>query len=336
MIMRLMLCAAVAALTSPTFAAPPTSPVLTDSRLQVLWDDGEFTEGVAVAPDGNIYFSDIAFDPDQPGRIMKFEPETQRVSVHCADSRKSNGLMFDRQGRLIACCGANGGARALCEVTPDGRVVPIVERYKGRQLNSPNDLVIAPDGAIFFSDPRYAGPEPIELDHMSVYRFDPDADSLTRVTDDIQKPNGVMLSPDGRSLYVAETNNGSLDVTQDDRATTPGRMTLNAFPLRSDGTLGRKTVLVDYGTKTGVDGMTVDVEGNIYAAVRSENRHGIAIYTSTGEERGFIITQELPTNCTFGIGPQRKTLYVTAGGALLRIRLDAVGYHPAYAPPETE
>ncbi|RMG40906.1 MAG: SMP-30/gluconolactonase/LRE family protein [Planctomycetota bacterium] len=299
------------------------------AELELLWNDGEFTEGVAVAPDGRIYFSDIARDK-KPGRILVFDPRTGKTRVFCADSGKSNGLMFDRNGRLIAACGANYGKRAICEVRPDGTLRVIVDRYQGKRLNSPNDLVIHPDGSIYFSDPRYIGPEPMELDHMSVYRLAPDG-TLTRVTFDIEKPNGVALSPDLKTLYVAETNNGTTHIVPGVR-TEPGRMTLNAFPVRRDGSLGRKRVLVDFGKELGTDGMTVDTQGRIYAAVRSERRHGIVVFSPQGKELAYIPTEPLPTNCCFGNGPEIHTLYITAGTGLYRIRLNATGFHPATAP----
>lgn len=326
---------------SATAAEPAGDPaVIPDgAKLEQIWNEGEFTEGVAVAPDGTIYFSDIAFDVDKPGRVMKFDPKTGKVTVHCADSGKSNGLMFDRHGKLMASCGANKGARGLCEITADGKVKVIVGTYHGKKFNAPNDLVILPNGTIYFSDPRYVGPEPMELDAMCVYRYSPADGSVTPVTSSkadtglplIEKPNGVHVSPDGRFLYVAETNNGSTDVTKDDENTKKGRMTLNAIRIRKNGTLGRKRVLVDFGKDTGTDGMTVDVEGNIYAAVRAEGRHGIIVYSPQGKERAYIPIEPLPTNCCFGRGEESSTLYITAGGALYRIRLKIDGYHPATA-----
>jgi gluconolactonase len=303
------------------------------AKLEQLWNEGEFTEGVAVAPDGVIYFSDIAFTPTDPGRILKFDPKTGKTTVHCADSKKSNGLMFDRKGRLIAACGANHGAMALCEITPAGKVKVLVDKFNGRRFNSPNDLVIHPDGTFFFSDPRYVGPEPIQLDLMSVYRYNPADKSLTRMTThkEIQKPNGVHVSPNGKILYVAETNNGTTDVTKKDPNTKLGRMTLNSFRIKKDGTLGKKKVLIDFGDETGTDGMTIDKKGNIYAAVRKASRHGIVVFTPKGKELAYIPTEELPTNCCFGNGDDAKTLYVTAGGGLFRIKLNVAGFHPAVA-----
>jgi gluconolactonase len=302
------------------------------ARLEQLWNQGRFTEGVAAGPDGAMYFSDIGMD-GSPGRIYRFDPATRETTVYCEDSQQSNGLMFDRAGRLIACCGANHGGQCLAEITREGEVRPIVSEYQGRRFNAPNDLVIHPNGAIYFSDPRYLGPEPMEIDHMSVYRYDPVKKTVVRVTRDITKPNGVVLSPDAKTLYVAETDNRTVSIDKPAQPDAQPRMTLNAFPVLGDGTHGPKRVLVDYGKKLGIDGMTVDVEGNLYAAVRSEDRYGIVVYTPKGEDRAYIPTPELPTNCCFGIGEESTVLYVTAGTGLYRIALKIAGYHPASADP---
>jgi gluconolactonase len=292
----------------------------TGRQLEQLWNEGEFTEGVAVRSDGMVFFSDITRDPNENGRILKFDPATGRTTVFSANSSKSNGLFFDADDRLLACCGANGGAMALCEVSGDGIVKPLVERFHGKRFNSPNDLVIHANGSVYFSDPRYLGPEPIELKHQSVYRFTPKTGKLRRVTTDIEKPNGVHVSPDGKTLYVAETNNGS---TGQDPDATPqrGRMTLNAFNISPNGSLTDKRVLVNFGDKLGTDGMTIDKAGNIYAAVRSADRFGIVVYSSEGKELAYLRTPSLPTNCCFGVGPASQVLYVTAGGGFYRINL---------------
>ncbi|MDB4679641.1 MAG: SMP-30/gluconolactonase/LRE family protein [Planctomycetaceae bacterium] len=298
-----------------------------NSTLKEIWNEGEFTEGVAVNSKGDIYFSDIAFNPKEKGRILKLDPQSGTVKVHCKDSGKSNGLFFDSKGRLIAACGANGGHRAIVEIKPDGTVVVIQSKFDGKQFNSPNDLVIDSLNNIYFSDPRYVGPEPIELDHQSVFRITPQG-KVTRVTTNISKPNGVHISPDQKTLYVAETNNGSFDVTKTPDVKPKMTMTLNAFPLNANGTVGEKTQLADFGQEVGTDGMTVDTDGNVYAAVRSESRFGIVVYSPEGTERAFIPTPALPTNCTFGIGKQAHTLFVTAGGGLYQITLKTTGFHP--------
>lgn len=298
------------------------------AKVEKLWGEGDFTEGVAAGPDGLIYFSDIAVDnPKAAGRIMKFDPATGKTAVHCADSAKSNGLFFDKTGRLIACCGALYGAQALVEILPDGKLKPLVEKFEGKKFNAPNDLVIDQKGRIWFSDPRYLGPEPLEIDHQSVYRLDPDG-TLTRATTTVAKPNGVHVSPDGKTLYVAETDSGTNNY-EPGKVVTPGKMQLHAFPIQDDSTLGESKVLVDFGDQLGIDGMTIDVEGNIYAAVRSPKRNGITVYTPEGKELAYIPVPELPTNCDFGLGDQKTTLYITAGHGFYRIPLKKAGYKPA-------
>ena len=285
-----------------------------------LWNEGDFTEGVAVRSDGMVFFSDILRDPAKPGQILKFSPATGKTTVFSADSGKSNGLFFDASGRLLACCGANGGAMALCEVTKDGKIKPLVERYRGKRLNAPNDLVVHPSGSVYFSDPRYIGPEPIELTHQSVYRYDLKTKKLTRATKNIEKPNGVHVSPDGKTLYVAETNNGSTGQNPDAEP-VPGRMTLNAFDIADDGTLSNKRVLVNFGEQLGTDGMAIGKDGTIFAAVRSAERFGIVAYSPAGKELDYLKTPALPTNCCFGVGDQSTILYITAGTGLYRINL---------------
>ncbi|WP_417849097.1 SMP-30/gluconolactonase/LRE family protein [Thalassoglobus sp.] len=321
-------------LKSTTFAdelrAPTGDPAIipAGAKLEELWKDGVFTEGVAAAPDGRIYFSDISAG-DRPGRILRFDPSTKITEIYCADSGQSNGLMFDRTGNLIAACGANGGKIALCRIGEDRTLKVLASKFEGKALNSPNDLVIHPDGSIFFSDPRYVGSEPTELDHMSVFRFDPKTQKLTRMTTDITKPNGVILSPNGSTLYVAETNRGTTDASKAKNPNSQKRMTLNAFHIKKDGTLGKRKILHDFGDQLGIDGMTVDTNGNIYAAVRSAERHGIIVFSPAGNEKAYIPTPDLPTNCCFGTGEGKHTLYLTVGKGLYRIKLKSTGYHPA-------
>ena len=298
------------------------------AKLETLWEKGGFTEGAAAGPDGNMYFSDFAQPFDSgPARIMKFNPKSGKVSVHCPNSRMGNGLMFNAEGRLFACCASPlGGARALVEILPDGKVKPIVEKFEGKRFNSPNDLCIDSNGRIYFSDPKYVGPEEMELTSFDVYRYDPDG-TIRIATKEIDKPNGVILSPDGKTLYVAETDNGTAKADIVKTPPKPGRMTLNAFRVKKDGSLGKKKMLHNFGKETGIDGMTVDVKGHIYAAVRSASRFGIVVFSPEGKEKAYIETPKLPTNCCFGIGKESKTLYITAGSGFYRIKLDIDGHH---------
>ncbi|MDP7049947.1 MAG: SMP-30/gluconolactonase/LRE family protein [Verrucomicrobiota bacterium] len=338
---RFVFCTALSlAIALPPAKAEPARPsgsisiLPSTSRLETLWEQGEFTEGVAVAPDGQIYFSDISSSESTSGQILRFDPKTGKTTVFTAASEKSNGLMFDRDGRLIACCGANNGRMALSEVLPRGELRTLSGTFDGKRYLAPNDLVILPNGLIYFSDPRYIGNEKEEQHQMAVYRYDPFSGSVIRAigADQIEKPNGLGLSPDGKTLYVAETNNGSTGGPNAPKNPKMGRMTLNAFPILKDGSLGTKKVLVDFGDQAGIDGMTVDTMGNVYGAVRSADRFGIVAYTPRGRELAYIPTETLPTNCCFGVGEDANTLYITAGIGLYRITMNVSGFHPATAP----
>ncbi|MEO2009877.1 MAG: SMP-30/gluconolactonase/LRE family protein [Pirellulaceae bacterium] len=319
-----------AAVQDPALAEPTSDIVPESAKLETLWEEGGFTEGAASGPDGCIYFSDFAQPFESgPARIMKFDPASGKISVHCPDSGMGNGLMFTRDGRLIGCCASPlGGHRALVEFLPSGKVKPLISKFKGNRFNSPNDLVIDSVGRIYFTDPKYVGPEKLELTSFDVYRYDPDK-TVRVATAQITKPNGIGLAPDGKTLYVAETDNGSATADLDKTPAKKGRMTLNAFSVNSDGSLGDKKVLHNFQAQTGIDGMTVDVQGHIYTAVRSEDGFGIVVFSKGGNRLAHIPTPELPTNCVFGRGKQSKILYITAGGGLYRIRLTIDGHHPA-------
>jgi gluconolactonase len=308
--------------------ASAADPIFPDgAKLEMLWNDGEFTEGVAARQDGQIFFSDIAIEGPGPGRILQFDPATKQTTVFVKDSGQSNGLFFAPDGRMLAACGAKVGHRSLSEFDAEGQVKHLAQRFQGKLFNAPNDLVVHPRGWVYFTDPRYVGSEPLELDHQSVYRYDPDG-SLHRVTSNITKPNGVIISPDGKRLYVAETDNGTTGVEPPNTPPQPKRFTLNVFPIRDDGSLGDKQMLVDYGDDLGIDGMAIDTTGRIYAAIRHSVRHGIAVYSPEGKELAFLQMDRLPTNCTFGRGKESQVLYVTADKGLFRIKVNAEGYHP--------
>lgn len=319
------------------------------AKLEILFTrqaaiQGGLTEGPAVAPDGSIYFSDIPIGPDK-GMILRFDPKKKETTVFTDDSGKSNGLAFDAQGRLVACEGAGFGGRCISrwDVRTKTKTV-LADRFQGKRFNAPNDLCIDRMGRIYFSDPRYVGSEPRELEHRAVYRLDPDG-NVHEVSHEVEKPNGVALSPDEKTLYVADHNNGSdaIDRIDPENPPQPGAMKIYAFPLGPDGLVGgpRRTIH-DFGTQAGCDGMTVDTRGNVYLTARSLSRPGVLILDPSGREVGFIPTGKpqpgakepvgLPSNCTFGIGQERNVLYVTVDKSLYRIRLNAEGHHHPPAP----
>jgi gluconolactonase len=303
---------------------------------------GGLTEGVAAAPDGSMYFSEIPFGEDK-GMIMHFDPRSRTTTVFAADSHKSNGLMFDANGFLIACEGSDGGGRCVSRWdVKTGRREVLADRYQGKRFNACNDLCIDAKGRIYFTDPRYLGTEPRELEHRAVYRLDSQG-QVVEVTHDVEKPNGIAISPDQGTLYVADHNNGTDRI--DPAAPKPrlGAMKVYAFPLGPDGLVsGSRRTLIDFGHEEGCDGMTVDTEGRLYLATRRPSRPGVLVLDPAGKEVGFIRTGEPqqgarepvgnPSNVDFGIGDEKSVLYITVDQSLYRIRLNATGYHILWAP----
>jgi gluconolactonase len=302
---------------------------------------GGLTEGPAVAPDGSIYFSDIAFGEDN-GMIHRFDPASGMTTVFQEDSGKSNGLIFDSQGRLLACEGSGYGGRRLSRYNvANGERETVAEGYGGKRFNSLNDLCLDDQGRIYVTDPRYIGHEPRELEHRAVYRVDGDG-SVIEVTHEVSKPNGIALSPSGRTLYLADHDNGTDNIDPDAEKPTPGDMKIYSFPLGSDGLVsGPRRTLVDFGSESGCDGMTVDSRGRIYLTARSLARPGVMVINPRGKEVAFLPTGPpnqhqaetpvgLPSNVEFGIGAEINVLYVTVDKSLYRIRLKASGYHRQY------
>lgn len=339
--------AADAAAQAPGELPPPTGEkvVPPGAKLERLFTRtapirGGLTEGPAVAPDGSVYFTDIPLGTDK-GMILRFDPKSGQTTVFSADSGKANGLMFDAEGFLIACEGADYGGRRLARYDiKTGKNTTIADRYQGKRFNAPNDLVIDRRGRIYFTDPRYLGHEPRELEVRAVYRVDPSG-QVHQIIRDVEKPNGIALSPDERTLYVADHNNGTDQIDPSAPPPEPGAMKVYAYPLNEQGLVsGPRRVLVDFGKEAGCDGMAVDAEGHIYLTVRSPRRPGVLVIDPTGKEVAFIPTGPsqpgsanpvgLPSNCTFGIGDDSRTLYVTVDTSLYRIRLKIPGMRKVF------
>jgi gluconolactonase len=316
-----------------------------DAKLELLFTrtakiEGGLTEGPAVAPDGSIYFSDIPFGMDK-GMILRFDPKTKNTTVFTDDSHKSNGLVFDLEGRLLAAEGADFGGRGIArwDVKTGQRTV-LVDRFQGKRFNAPNDLCIDRLGRIYFTDPKYVGDEPRELEHRAVYRIDRDG-TVVEVTHEVGKPNGIALSPDGRTMYLADHDNGTDRIGSDEKP-KPKAMKIYAFPLGANGLVnGPRKTIVDFGDQPGCDGMTVDEKGHVYLTVRSLKRPGVLVVDSSGQEVAFIPTGApnqsaespvgLPSNVEFGIGDEAHVLYVTIDKSLYRIPLKVKGFHVQYA-----
>ncbi|MBI3411500.1 MAG: SMP-30/gluconolactonase/LRE family protein [Planctomycetes bacterium] len=307
-----------------------------DAKLEKLFGDGVvLTEGVAVAPDGMVYFSDITFSNAakdkrgfmEAGHIWKHDPKTGKTSIFRSPSGMSNGIKFDAEGNMIVAEGADYGGRRLVKTDmKTSKSYILAAMFEGKPLNSPNDIAIDEKGRIYFSDPRYIGHEPIEQPVQAVYRIDTDG-SIHRVITDAGKPNGICISPDQKALYVVSHDNGVWGVERlaKDAPARRGLMALQAYDLATDGSAKFRKILVDYAPNDGPDGLVCDKEGNLYVAVRDLTRPGIYVYSPEGKELAYIKT-EVPTNVGFGRGAESRTLYITAGTSLYRIRLNKEGY----------
>jgi sugar lactone lactonase YvrE len=249
----------------------------------------QFTEGPVWHPDGFLLLSDV-----QGNRIVKWtapdETETFRQP-----SGNSNGLVFDQQGRLVACEHSN---RRVSRTELTGKIAALASMYDNKRLNSPNDLAIKSDGSIYFTDPPYgiSGGQQ-ELPFNGVFRISPEGE-LTLLSDDFDRPNGLAFSPDEEKLYIADTTMGHVRV----------------FDVQPDGTLTGGSQFVQVASP---DGMKVDRKGKLYVASAS----GVAVFSASGETIGTIAFPEQPSNCCFG-DADGKTLFVTARTSLYRVILN--------------
>jgi gluconolactonase len=267
----------------------------------------------------------LLFTDIHASRILRYDPKTGRSDVYRTDTHSANGLRMDAQGRLVAC---EGGGRRITRYERDGVVTVLVDRFDGKRLNSPNDVAIDSQGRVWFTDPRYDdaatyddGVGALELGHESVFRLDPALDGAwasRRMTFDTTKPNGLLLSLDEKVLYVAQSHYGE-----------GNKRELRAYPIRDDGALGPYEVLHDFYPHRGIDGMTLDSDGNIVATAGwRQSGPGPMIYVFAPNGRVLEthpVPEDRPTNCTFG-GTDLSTLYVTTiGGWLLRAKTHRKG-----------
>ena len=271
------------------------------SEVELVNDGFEFTEGPIWHPEEGLLFSDIPADT-----IYRADG-----SVFREPSGKSNGLTLDNEGRLIACEHWN---RRVTRTEADGSITVLADEYEGAKLNSPNDVIVRSDGAIFFTDPPYGleGRE-AELDFSGVYMIPADGGDLVLLADDFDRPNGLALCPDEATLYIADTAEGHI----------------RAFDIAEDGSLSNDRLFCEL---PGPDGMKVDVDGRIWSTAGD----GIRIYTADGEHVGTVEFPQMPANCAFG-GEDSRDFYVTARTGVYRIRSAVTGIRPlGEAHPATE
>jgi gluconolactonase len=274
------------------------------AKVEKLAGGFAFTEGPAADAQGNVFFTDQPND-----RILKWDTDG-KLSTFMQPCGRSNGLCFDAAGNLWACADEKN---ELWRISPDKKVTVVVKDYQGKLLNGPNDVWVRPDQGIYFTDPLYKRPYwkrgPKEQDVEGVYFLsarrgspDPADRRLVRVIDDLKQPNGIIGTPDGKTLYVTDIGAGRT----------------YAYDIRPDGAVANKRLFC----KLGSDGMTIDNEGNVYLTGK-----GVTVFDRTGKQIEHIAVSEPWTaNVCFG-GKDGHTLFITASKGLygLRMRVKRVG-----------
>ncbi len=290
-----------------------------DAEIEVLAQGFTWAEGpvwVGSEQDGYLLFSDIPRNTvfrweEGEGITVFLHPSGYTGHTYYGGEPGSNGLLLDPQGRLVLC---EHGDRRVSVLTKNGGRRTLVDHYQGRRLNSPNDACFHRNGDLYFTDPPYGLPERMgdprqELDFCGVYRLSTDG-TLTLLTKEMTRPNGIAFSPDCRTLYVAQSD--------------PAAAVWKAFPVKPDGTLGPSRVLYDatgdVGKLPGLpDGLKVDRHGHLFAT----GPGGVLILSPEGRLLGRLDTGKATANC--GWGDDGRTLYITADSHLCRIRTTTRG-----------
>ena len=266
------------------------SVVAPGAEVKKLTGGFKFTEGPAADAQGNIFFSDI---PNN--RIHKWSLDG-KLSTFRENSGGANGLFFDKNGNLLAC---EGGGKRLVSIDQNGNVTVLAYKYQDKPFNSLNDLWPDPKGGIYFTDPRYGNRDGMQQDGEHVYYLTPDRKKVIRVIDDMVRPNGLIGTPDGKLLYVADHGGGKTFV----------------YTINEDGTLSNKKLFAPKGS----DGMTIDNEGNVYLTTSV-----VEVYNKNGEKIEAIVVPEMPANVCFG-GKDKKTLFITARTSLYSLQMRVNG-----------
>ncbi|PYM16749.1 MAG: gluconolactonase [Candidatus Rokuibacteriota bacterium] len=284
--------------------ADALSKILDSTEAERLATGFVFTEGPLWHPEGFYYFVDI-----RRSLLFRLSPGRAAEIVR-ENTGGGNGTTFDLQGRLVLCEGDN---RRVTRTSADGRIEVLMDRFEGKRLNRPNDVVCRSDGSIYFTDPGLRVPlAERELPSAGVYRVKPDGSASLVV--DCEYPNGLAFSPDERTLYVANTR---------------WTQYIHAVELDASGAMVRRRIFADMSSDEtdGVpDGMKVDVEGRVYCT----GPGGTWVFAPDGEKLGIIRTPEVPANLAFG-GPDLRTLFFTARTSVYTMRVKVPGQpHPWY------
>jgi gluconolactonase len=273
-------------------------------RLQKLWSGATWSEGPVWWEDGGVTWSDI---PNN--RMLRWHP-VEGGSIFRQPCGHTNGHTRDREGRLVSC---EHSGRRISRTEQDGSIVTLVDRYEGKRLNSPNDVVVKSDGTIWFTDPSYgilSDDEGIkaksEIGACHVYRFDPVTGVVEIVADDFEKPNGLAFSPDESLLYISDTGFSHMP---------DGPRHIRVLDVIDGRRLANSRVFADVRPGAS-DGFRLDVRGNVY----SSSHDSIQVYSPDGTRLGKIPVPEIVANCTFG-GPNRNRLFIAASTSLYAIDL---------------
>jgi gluconolactonase len=272
-----------------------------------------FTEGPLWHPDGFLYFVDI-----RRRQLLRWVPGRQ-AEVLQENTSEANGLTFDLQGRLITC---EGGNRRVTRTEQGGTTTALADRWEGKRLNRPNDVVGRSDGSVYFTDPGgRVPPEEREIGFSGVFRVDPDG-QLHLATDECEYPNGLAFSPDESILYVAISRLDARCLEEEERGEVCTHRKIRAFDVAPDGTLSNNRVFADMSSaEEGVpDGMKVDTQGQVFCT----GNGGTCVFDKDGRLLGTIVTPEVPANCAFG-GSDGRTLFLTARTSLYSVRVKTPG-----------
>ena len=279
-----------------------------DARLEKLWTGAVWSEGPVWWEDGSVTWSDI------PNNRMLRWHSVEGGTVFRQPSNHANGHTRDREGRLLSC---EHSGRRVSRTEHDGTVVTLVDRYQGRRLNSPNDVVVKSDGTIWFTDPSYgilSDDEGVKADSeigaCHVYRFDPATGDLQIAADDFDKPNGLAFSPDENLLYISDTGFSH---------TPGGPRHIRVFDVIDGRHLARSRVFCDVRPGAS-DGFRIDIHGNLFTS----SHDSIQIYAPDGCRLGKILVPEIIANCTFG-GANRDRIFITASTSLYAINVRTQG-----------